>query len=74
MYQVFFIVVILFCSNEKETEPVPQGLSRWRSVVRSALSAAQLTLCCNQLNKCIAWEKSIMKVVSESVKSSCMNC
>ncbi|ESN91155.1 hypothetical protein HELRODRAFT_90399, partial [Helobdella robusta] len=44
----------------------PLGKSKelllWRSAVSSATSPSQLSLYVEQLNKCIAWEKSIMKV------------
>ena len=50
--------------SEVDFENLPIGLQMWRIAVATATSPAQLMLCIVQLNKCIAWEKSIMKVVS----------
>lgn len=57
-------------SEEEKEEPkdvskekLPAGLVSWRSAVSTATSPAQLALCLYQLNRSIAWEKSIMKVV-----------
>ena len=50
--------------DEEEEEEATTQLLRWRGAVARAASAAQLNLCLVQLHKCIAWEKSIMKVVS----------
>lgn len=47
------------------TEDVPPGLLLWRRAVHNAQSPAQLNLCTQLLGNSIAWEKSIMKVVSE---------
>ena len=35
----------------------------WRKALGDVRSAAQLALCIQQLQKSIAWERSIMKVV-----------
>ena len=51
--------------GDEDEEDLPAALIRWREAVTKAVSAAQLHLCLYQLNKCIAWEKSIMKVVSD---------
>jgi len=53
-------------SDESDTddETATRDLSSWRSAVNNATSAAQLSLYVAQLVRCIAWEKSIMKVVS----------
>ena len=59
-----FVTSAAMCSEDREMESVPLGLGCWRDAVSTASSAAQVTLCCNQLDQCIAWEKSIMKVVS----------
>ena len=45
-------------------EDVPPGLLLWRRAVQNAQSPAQLNLCTQLLGNSIAWEKSIMKVVS----------
>ena len=48
--------------------PVPSTtpeLERWKRLVRRANTAAQLALLVAQLNKLIAWEKSIMKVICQ---------
>lgn len=36
----------------------------WRKALSEVRSAAQLAMCIQQLQKSIAWERSIMKVVS----------
>ncbi|XP_075685452.1 bromodomain adjacent to zinc finger domain protein 2B isoform X14 [Rhinoderma darwinii] len=48
---------------ERRTEDdIAPGLKIWRTALCEARSAAQLSLCIQQLQKSIAWEKSIMKV------------
>lgn len=49
------------CRTEEDIAP---GLRVWRRALSEARSAAQVALCIQQLQKSIAWEKSIMKVVS----------
>ena len=46
-------------------DEVPQQLERWRRAVTESRTAAQLALCLTQLERCIAWERSIMKVYCE---------
>ncbi|XP_015421220.1 PREDICTED: bromodomain adjacent to zinc finger domain protein 2B isoform X7 [Myotis davidii] len=43
-------------------EDIAPGLRVWRRALTDARSAAQVALCVQQLQKSIAWEKSIMKV------------
>ncbi|XP_068263626.1 bromodomain adjacent to zinc finger domain protein 2B isoform X3 [Nyctibius grandis] len=43
-------------------EDIAPGLRVWRKALSEARSAAQVALCIQQLQKSIAWEKSIMKV------------
>ncbi|NWQ77894.1 BAZ2B protein, partial [Columbina picui] len=43
-------------------EDLAPGLRVWRKALSEARSAAQVALCIQQLQKSIAWEKSIMKV------------
>ncbi|XP_075465406.1 bromodomain adjacent to zinc finger domain protein 2B isoform X5 [Ascaphus truei] len=43
-------------------DDIAQGLKIWRKALSEARSAAQVSLCIQQLQKSIAWEKSIMKV------------
>ncbi|NXF74357.1 BAZ2B protein, partial [Sclerurus mexicanus] len=43
-------------------EDIAPGLRVWRRALSEACSAAQVALCIQQLQKSIAWEKSIMKV------------
>uniref|UniRef100_A0A8C3U6D1 Bromodomain adjacent to zinc finger domain protein 2B n=1 Tax=Catharus ustulatus TaxID=91951 RepID=A0A8C3U6D1_CATUS len=43
-------------------EDIAPGLRVWRRALSEARSAAQVALCIQQLQKSIAWEKSIMKV------------
>uniref|UniRef100_A0A6I8SGU9 Bromodomain adjacent to zinc finger domain 2B n=1 Tax=Xenopus tropicalis TaxID=8364 RepID=A0A6I8SGU9_XENTR len=48
---------------ERRTEDdIAPGLKVWRRALSEARSAAQVSLCIQQLQKSIAWEKSIMKV------------
>lgn len=49
------------CRIEEDIAP---GLRVWRRALAEARSAAQVALCIQQLQRSIAWEKSIMKVVS----------
>ena len=39
------------------------ALTKWRQAIGAATSSSQLAVCVNQLERCIAWEKSPMKVV-----------
>lgn len=39
------------------------GMKVWRKALTEVRSAAQLAMCIQQLQKSIAWERSIMKVV-----------
>ncbi|XP_078537813.1 bromodomain adjacent to zinc finger domain protein 2B isoform X5 [Lissotriton helveticus] len=43
-------------------DDIAPGLRVWRKAISEARSAAQVSLCIQQLNRSIAWEKSIMKV------------
>ncbi|XP_002933312.2 bromodomain adjacent to zinc finger domain protein 2B isoform X12 [Xenopus tropicalis] len=43
-------------------DDIAPGLKVWRRALSEARSAAQVSLCIQQLQKSIAWEKSIMKV------------
>ncbi|XP_048050653.1 bromodomain adjacent to zinc finger domain protein 2B isoform X1 [Megalobrama amblycephala] len=43
-------------------EDLAPGLRQWRKALNEVRSASQLSLCIQQLQKSIAWEKSIMKV------------
>ncbi|XP_045560414.1 bromodomain adjacent to zinc finger domain protein 2B isoform X16 [Salmo salar] len=45
-------------------EGLAPGMKVWRKAVGEVRSAAQLALCIQQLQKSIAWERSIMKVAS----------
>ncbi|XP_064820633.1 bromodomain adjacent to zinc finger domain protein 2B-like isoform X9 [Oncorhynchus masou masou] len=47
--------------GEEELAP---GMKVWRKAMGEVCSAAQLSLCIQQLQKSIAWERSIMKVAS----------
>lgn len=44
--------------------PDPVALTKWKTAIVQATSSSQLAVCINQLERCIAWEKSPMKVVS----------
>ncbi|XP_056392062.1 bromodomain adjacent to zinc finger domain protein 2B isoform X8 [Hyla sarda] len=43
-------------------DDIAPGLKNWRKALSESRSAAQVSLCIQQLQKSIAWEKSIMKV------------
>ncbi|XP_066300549.1 bromodomain adjacent to zinc finger domain protein 2B-like isoform X20 [Branchiostoma lanceolatum] len=43
-------------------EDIPNALRVWRDVVTTETTAPQLFMCLGLLEKCIAWDKSIMKV------------
>ncbi|KAJ8255355.1 hypothetical protein GJAV_G00203920 [Gymnothorax javanicus] len=48
--------------ERREEEEVAPGMKTWRKALAEVRSAAQLGLCIQQLQKSIAWERSIMKV------------
>ncbi|XP_061860473.1 bromodomain adjacent to zinc finger domain protein 2B isoform X11 [Colius striatus] len=48
--------------ERRTEEDIAPGLRVWRRALSEARSAAQVALCVQQLQKSIAWEKSIMKV------------
>nr|XP_041573253.1 bromodomain adjacent to zinc finger domain protein 2B isoform X12 [Taeniopygia guttata] len=48
--------------ERRTEEDIAPGLRVWRRALSEARSAAQVALCIQQLQKSIAWEKSIMKV------------
>uniref|UniRef100_UPI00358DF521 bromodomain adjacent to zinc finger domain protein 2B isoform X3 n=1 Tax=Myxine glutinosa TaxID=7769 RepID=UPI00358DF521 len=50
------------CDGERVEDEIAPGLKEWRRVLQGAENAAQVALCLEQLDKSIAWEKSIMKV------------
>jgi len=50
-------------------DEVPQQLERWRRTVNESRTPAQLALCLTQLERCIAWERSIMRVFCEICNS-----
>lgn len=58
---VFNIFLLSSSSGEEE---VAHGMKVWRKALTEVRSAAQLAMCIQQLQKSIAWERSIMKVVS----------
>ncbi|XP_040913067.1 bromodomain adjacent to zinc finger domain protein 2B isoform X2 [Toxotes jaculatrix] len=47
---------------ERSEEEVAPGMRLWRKALSEVRSSAQLSLCIRQLQKSIAWERSIMKV------------
>ncbi|XP_078117921.1 bromodomain adjacent to zinc finger domain protein 2B-like isoform X2 [Sander vitreus] len=47
---------------ERREEEVAPGMKLWRKALGEVRSSAQLSLCIQQLEKSIAWERSIMKV------------
>ncbi|KAG8432359.1 hypothetical protein GDO86_016848 [Hymenochirus boettgeri] len=48
--------------ERRAEDDIAPGLKVWRKALSAARSAAQVSLCIQQLQKSIAWEKSIMKV------------
>uniref|UniRef100_A0A674EVD2 Bromodomain adjacent to zinc finger domain 2B n=1 Tax=Salmo trutta TaxID=8032 RepID=A0A674EVD2_SALTR len=57
------------CSSvdgEGGEEELAPGMKVWRKAMGEVCSAAQLSLCIQQLQKSIAWERSIMKVQSRA--------
>ncbi|XP_060923727.1 bromodomain adjacent to zinc finger domain protein 2B isoform X4 [Limanda limanda] len=48
--------------REGGEEEVAHGMKVWRKALSEVRSAAQLAMCIQQLQKSIAWERSIMKV------------
>uniref|UniRef100_A0A8C6L7B3 Bromodomain adjacent to zinc finger domain 2B n=1 Tax=Nothobranchius furzeri TaxID=105023 RepID=A0A8C6L7B3_NOTFU len=49
-------------------EEVAHGMKVWRKALTEVRSAAQLAMCIQQLQKSIAWERSIMKVYCQICK------
>lgn len=56
-------ICVAFHRGEEE---VAHGMKVWRKALGDVRSAAQLAMCLQQLQKSIAWERSIMKVVSKT--------
>ncbi|XP_023665884.2 bromodomain adjacent to zinc finger domain protein 2B isoform X7 [Paramormyrops kingsleyae] len=48
--------------ERRSEEDIAPGMKVWRKALSEVRSAAQLALCIQQLQKSIAWERSIMKV------------
>ncbi|CAF2391370.1 unnamed protein product [Rotaria sp. Silwood2] len=55
--------------SSSKYDEVPQQLERWRRTVNECRTSAQLALCLTQLERCIAWERSIMRVYCEICNS-----
>ncbi len=55
--------------SSSKYDEVPQQLERWRRTVNESRTPAQLALCLTQLERCIAWERSIMRVYCEICNS-----
>ncbi|CAH1773357.1 unnamed protein product [Owenia fusiformis] len=51
--------------NSAKLKDIPNALIGWRNSVAKAMNPSQLYICFQQLNKSIAWEKSIMKVLCQ---------
>uniref|UniRef100_A0AAQ6ALQ7 Bromodomain adjacent to zinc finger domain, 2Ba n=1 Tax=Amphiprion ocellaris TaxID=80972 RepID=A0AAQ6ALQ7_AMPOC len=54
--------------REGSEEEVAHGMKVWRKALSEVRSAAQLAMCIQQLQKSIAWERSIMKVYCQMCK------
>uniref|UniRef100_A0A096M481 Bromodomain adjacent to zinc finger domain, 2Ba n=1 Tax=Poecilia formosa TaxID=48698 RepID=A0A096M481_POEFO len=55
-------------SADSGEEEVAHGMKVWRKALSEVRSAAQLAMCIQQLQKSIAWERSIMKVYCQMCK------
>ena len=55
-------------SSPSGEEEVASGLTVWRKALSEVRSAAQLAMCIKQLQKSIAWGRSIKKAVSSRSK------
>jgi hypothetical protein len=55
--------------SSSKYDEVPQQLERWRRTVQESRTPAQLALCLTQLERCIAWERSIMRVYCQICNS-----
>uniref|UniRef100_A0A3B4XZY5 Bromodomain adjacent to zinc finger domain 2B n=1 Tax=Seriola lalandi dorsalis TaxID=1841481 RepID=A0A3B4XZY5_SERLL len=53
---------VTVCVCDCSEEEVAPGMRLWRKALGEVRSSAQLSLCIQQLQKSIAWERSIMKV------------
>ena len=60
--------------SDTDDETATRDLNLWRNAVSNATSAAQLSLYVAQLVCCVAWEKSIMKVVSGFLSFAVSSC
>lgn len=60
--------IFTFLSSLSGEEEVAHGMKVWRKALCEVRSAAQLAMCIQQLQKSIAWERSIMKVVRNAPK------
>lgn len=54
-------------SSMPDPESLPKGLIIWREAVSRAHTAAQLAMSLYMLESSIAWDKSIMKAVSDNL-------
>lgn len=50
-------------ASDRKDEEVTAGLAVWRRAIDAITNPAQLYMCLQLLDQCVAWEKSIMKVV-----------
>jgi len=50
-------------------ESCSKGLLQWQRAVRGAVNLSQLYISLNQLESCIAWEKSVMRVLCQVCRS-----
>ncbi|CAF1608185.1 unnamed protein product [Adineta ricciae] len=55
--------------SSSKYDEVPQQLERWRRTVNESRTSAQVALCLTQLERCIAWERSILRVYCEICNS-----
>ena len=64
--------MVTITTDDSANSPAPEciALVKWRNCISHSVTISQLAVCLNQLEKCIAWEKSPMKVVRDNILSS----
>ncbi|XP_019757986.2 bromodomain adjacent to zinc finger domain protein 2B isoform X3 [Dendroctonus ponderosae] len=60
-------------STPSTGDDIPKGLVTWREAINRAATSSQLAMCLYSLESSIAWDKSIMKAVSEQAVFSVQN-
>lgn len=71
---IFKIKPSLMCVCCRGEEEIAPGMKLWRKALTEVRSSSQLAMCLQQLQKSIAWERSIMKVVSDVINFTVHKC